>query len=185
MARPSKTRVAVLGMLTMEPMTGYRLREMIGASVGHFWQESFGQLYPTLHALERDGLIAADRITGKGRRKVEYTITDAGWDALRTWLASEAESLASNRSELLLQVFFGRHAAPGIVVSHLERHRATLLTAREQYRAFQRAVLDERSPDRPYWLATIRHGLAMAEAGLAWVDETVEELREDVKKPGA
>ncbi|WP_106848428.1 hypothetical protein [Blastococcus sp. Marseille-P5729] len=47
------------------------------------------------------------------------------------------------------------------------------LAAREQYRKFERAVLDERSPDRSYWLATIRHGLAMNEAGLVWVDETV------------
>ncbi|WP_153392748.1 PadR family transcriptional regulator [Ornithinicoccus halotolerans] len=182
MARPSKTRFAILGMLTMEPMTGYRLRETIAASAGHFWQESFGQLYPTLHALEREGLIAARRTTGRGGHKLEYSINDAGWDALRSWLASEAESLASNRSELLLQLFFGRHAPPGVVVGHLERHRATLLAAREQYREFERAVLAERSPDRPYWLATIRHGLAMTEAGLAWADETMADVREAGKE---
>lgn len=176
MARTSKTRYAVLGMLTLEPMTGYGLREAIDASVGHFWQESYGQLYPTLHALEEEGLVAAERTAGRGRRRRQYTITEAGREALRDWLGSAPESLAPNRSELLLKLFFGRHAATGVMQRHLERHRGALLASREEYRALENAVLDERSPDRPYWLATVRHGLVMVEAGLAWVDETMAEV---------
>ena len=40
-------------------MTGYGLRQAIAGSVGHFWQESFGQLYPTLRRLAQEGLVEA------------------------------------------------------------------------------------------------------------------------------
>ena len=176
MARTSKTRFAVLGMLTVEPMTGYRLREAIAQSIGHFWHESFGQLYPTLHALEAEGLIASERLDALGRRRLVYHITDAGLDALRAWLASEAESHASGRSELLLQLFFGRHTDPRVLAGHLERHRATLIEAQERYRAIEAALLDEQSADQPYWLVTVRHGSALVEAGLAWIAQTASDL---------
>jgi DNA-binding PadR family transcriptional regulator len=34
-------------------MTDYALREAIRDVLGHFWSESFGQIYPTLAELER------------------------------------------------------------------------------------------------------------------------------------
>lgn len=37
-------------------------------------------------------------------------------------------------------------------------------------------MLAEQSRARPYWLATVRHGLAMIEAGLTWIDQTAAEL---------
>lgn len=176
MARTSKTRLAILGMLMAEPMTGYRLREAIAESIGHFWQESFGQLYPTLRELEQQKLVVSDRKSATGGRRIQYAITDAGRQALRAWLESDPESFASNRSELLLQLFFGRHAGPGVIRGRLERHRTGLLAARDEYRAFERLVLDDGAIDQPYWLATVRHGLAMVDASLAWVDQTIADL---------
>lgn len=166
MSRTSKTRFAVLGMLTAGPMTGYRLREEILSSVGHFWHESFGQLYPTLTRLEDEGLVH------RAASSDPYALTDEGWAALRAWLAAEAESLSPARNELLLQLFFGRHAEPGILRGHLRRHRAQLEEARSRYRNLERSIDAEDSPDRPYWLITVRHGLSMVDAGLRWNTET-------------
>lgn len=165
MSRSAKTRYAVLGMLTHGPMTGYRLREEIRGSVGHFWQESYGQLYPTLTRLEEEGLIG--RGEGAGRSD-PFELTATGRAALRSWLASEAESLSPERNELLLQIFFGRHAAPGVLQAHLGRHRARLEEARGSYRDLERMITSQDSPDRPYWLITVRYGLALVHAGLSW-----------------
>ena len=57
MARTSQTRLAVLGALSVEPMTGYAVRAAIAETLGHFWHESFGQIYPTLAELEKDCLL--------------------------------------------------------------------------------------------------------------------------------
>jgi PadR family transcriptional regulator AphA len=164
-SRTPKTRFAVLGMLTLGPMTGYRLREEIRSTVGHFWQESFGQLYPALTRLEAEGLA---RRGGEGGRSDPWVITSAGRGALRDWLASEAESLSPERNELLLQLFFGRHAGPDVLQGHLARHRARLEEAQERYTELERLVSAQDSPDRTYWLITVRHGLALVAASLRW-----------------
>ena len=46
----------LLGLLTIEPMSGYDLGQTIRASVGHFWNESYGQIYPNLKKLAAAGL---------------------------------------------------------------------------------------------------------------------------------
>ena len=40
MAKTNKTELALLGMLNLEPMSGYDLRHEIEESIGYFWQES-------------------------------------------------------------------------------------------------------------------------------------------------
>lgn len=164
-------------MLTHGPMTGYRLREEILSSVGHFWAESFGQLYPTLAELEREGLVRRTRPAGGGRSQ-PFELTDRGREELRAWLATEATSLSPDRNELLLQLFFGRHADPGVLLEHLRRHRDQLTTARERYREIERILLAEDSPDQPYWLITVRHGQALVDAGLRWTADTTAYLQE-------
>lgn len=77
-------------------------------------------------------------------------------------------SLAPDRNELLLQIFFGRHAGPGALRGHLDRHRQRLEEALATYRTIEESLAAEDSPDRTYWLLTVRHGLALVEAGLAW-----------------
>lgn len=55
MGRAKQTELAVLGALSVRPMTGYAVRAVIRDVLGHFWSESFGQIYPTLADLHRDG----------------------------------------------------------------------------------------------------------------------------------
>ncbi|MDC5695996.1 PadR family transcriptional regulator [Intrasporangium calvum] len=179
MARSSKTRFAVLGMLTLRPMSGYELREEIAGSIGYFWSESFGQLYPTLRVLEADGLVIPERHAGEGRGRTTFAITRAGRDALVDWLGTEVESLTPDRNELLLKLFFARRLAPQTLGAHLSHHREALEAQHEQYLRVEAAVAADRSPDQPFWLATIRYGLAMTEAGLAWNRATTSTLLPD------
>lgn len=165
-------------MLTHGPMSGYRLREEILASVGHFWHESFGQLYPTLAELEGEGLVRRTDSGGTVRGR-PFQLTARGRAQLRSWLATEAESLSPDRNELLLQLFFGRHADPGVLLGHLRRHHERLSEARDRYQVLERMLLAEDSPDRPYWLITVRHGLALVEAGLRWNTETTAYLEKE------
>lgn len=175
MTRRRTTRHAVLGMLAERPMTGYELRQEIAGSIGHFWSESFGQLYPTLRELEAEGLVEA---LEPDERRIPYRITAGGMRALRTWLAEEPESLTSDRNALLLRVVFGRHAAPGVIRGHLERHRDALAEALRDYRATERALQAQHSADTPYWLASIRYGIAAVESALRWTERTLTDLEE-------
>ena len=64
MARRSQTELAVLGALSTGPMSGYELRAAISEVLGHFWHESYGQIYPCLAALEEAGF----HLTPRGLR---------------------------------------------------------------------------------------------------------------------
>lgn len=65
--RESKTRYAILGALTLEPMSGYQIMELIGRTIGHFWNEGCGHIYPTLKVLATAGLVSRRVEPGNGK----------------------------------------------------------------------------------------------------------------------
>jgi len=143
-------RYAILGALAIEPMPGYDIKEVLGRTVGHFWSESYGQIYPTLKKLAAGGLITSrvESGTGKPDRHV-YTLTEAGWEDLRTWLARPVDSHQPGRSELLLKLFFGRHAPADSLLDHLRQHRASLLQRLALYQVIEAELQAQADPDQP------------------------------------
>jgi DNA-binding PadR family transcriptional regulator len=175
--RESKSRYAILGALTIEPMSGYQIKELIGRTIGHFWSEGYGQIYPTLKRLSAAGLVRSRVEAGNGRPDSHiYTLTGAGWHELRGWLARPVDSHQPARSELLLKLFFGRHATAETNLDHVRRHRELLVALIAQYEAIEGELHAENDADQPYWLITLRHGLHVARASLAWCDETTQRL---------
>src|SRR3978361_2248012 len=112
MARAPQTQLAVLGALSVEPMTGYRLRTEIVETLGHFWHESFGQVYPALAALEAAGMV--EREHGSTTSGTPFRLTAAGEQRLRE-LLSEPFSQPSPRDPLLLRLFFGSYVDPALL----------------------------------------------------------------------
>jgi len=180
----SKSRYAVLGALSIEPMSGYDIKNLLGRTIGHFWNEGYGQIYPTLKQLSGAGLVISQVKTrgGKPYRHV-YTMTEAGWDELRNWLARPVDSEHPGRSELLLKLFFGQHAPAAANLEHVRQHRQMLATLIDRYQAIEAELDAETSRNQPYWLITLRHGLAVTRASLAWCDETIHDLLELAGQP--
>ncbi len=103
--REKATTFVLLGVLAAGgPMTGYDLRTWISGAIGHFWRESFGQIYPELKRMTGEGLVTAAPGT-EGRKP--YRITPAGRTALAAWLERHPQP-ETVRSELLLKLYFGR-----------------------------------------------------------------------------
>lgn len=166
-------------MLSIQPMSGYEMRGLIGETIGHFWGESYGQLYPTLRALVDEGLATVETEEGEGRPgKKVYFVTEAGLEELRGWVAEPSERRPV-RNELLLKTFFGRHVPATRLTKTVERVRREQAHALEALRAAEResSPEDRSHPDFPYWMITLRYGLAVGEAVLGWCDETLETLR--------
>jgi PadR family transcriptional regulator AphA len=186
-ARESRTRYVVLGMLREAPCTGYGLRKSIDGSVGHFWQESFGQLYPTLRALVAEGLVEA-RATrgGPGRRGATYHVTARGRDALARWLASPPV-LEPHRNEVLLKVYFAGAIPPETTVRNLEPVAAALRAQREELEAIKTEMDSvperRRHRDAPYWRLTLEFGLDFTGMALAWIARAQSVLRARRARP--
>ena len=66
--KSSQTAYVILGLLSIESrQSGYDMRRTIQGSVGYFWGESYGQIYPTLRRLTAEGLITPHGQAAKGR----------------------------------------------------------------------------------------------------------------------
>jgi DNA-binding PadR family transcriptional regulator len=159
----AQTELAVLGALSLAPMSGYRVRAEILSTVGHFWAESFGQIYPTLARLEAAGLVARD---GNSL----YVLTEPGRLRL-TALLEEAPESAPPRNGVLLRLFFGRELGLDGCLELLERTEREVV---EKLRTLAeiRAELDPRDPDERFALITVNAGEHNGRATLAWIAET-------------
>jgi PadR family transcriptional regulator, regulatory protein AphA len=185
--RENRTRYVILGMLTTGPMTGYALRQRIAGSVGHFWQESFGQLYPALRRLAAEGLVQGRATRGRpGRDGVEYHITAAGRAELAAWVARPPVR-EPERNELLLKVFFAGAVRPEVTGRNLEQV-ATRLRAEQAALQAIAAQLDAAAgchPDEPYWRLTLDFGLAFMGTALGWLDRARAVIRTQAARPAA
>lgn len=181
MARSSRTDLAVLGALSVQPMSGYAVRAAITETLGHFWSESFGQIYPALARLEAARLV---RAAGDGRTSGRvFEITDDGLARLRAMLA-EPDEPAPPRNGLLLRLFFGRLLGPDVCRDLVRDVRARAEASLATYAALRREV--EAEPDagnRAYFLVTVAAGEHGARAQVAWADEALA-LLEAVDDPG-
>jgi DNA-binding PadR family transcriptional regulator len=156
-------------------MSGYALRNAIRDVLGHFWSESFGQIYPTLTHLAEEGLVRREGAARTGAST--FVLTDSGRARLRE-LLSESPQTTPPRNGLLLRLFFGRQLG-------VEACRDLLLGAKAEaearlgmFGALREEVNtdEEAAQDRPYWLLTISAGEHTARAALAWAEESLVAL---------
>ena len=191
MSRDNKTRYALLGMLTYKPMSGYDMKKMSDHSIGHFWNENYGNIYPVLKKIEAESLVTMTREEQDGTptRKV-YTITEEGRSAFSRWLTRPPEP-AILREELLLQVFFGQWTNPELItakiraedercrtiIGELEGIRDRLDSCEEinEVPEEARPVLEEGTP---YWRHTVDFGLHHYSGIRDWCAETIKALEE-------
>jgi DNA-binding PadR family transcriptional regulator len=173
--KTSQTRLAVLGALSVEPMTGYRLRTEIVQTLGHFWHESFGQVYPTLNALEAEGLI--EREAGDGGSGTPFRLTTAGRRHLRELLA-EPFRAQPPRDALLLRVFFGDQVDPELVRTWLTDALTGAEEACARYERLRAEVgaAPGATGGGRYRLLTVLAGLHAARARAEWAREALELL---------
>ena len=105
------TGKVILGMLSIEPQSGYEIKSFVDHSTRFFWAASYGQIYPELRKLEQAGLVeGTDAPTGDRKRTV-YHLTARGREALRAWLQVPPQVLEM-RHEGMLKVFFADALPP-------------------------------------------------------------------------
>lgn len=81
--RKSSSRVLILSLLAEKPMYGYQIaKELKWRSNGYFAFKE-GTLYPTLHRMEKDGLLRSEwQVVEKGPSRKYYHLTEEGKKAL-------------------------------------------------------------------------------------------------------
>lgn len=159
-------------------MAGYEIKREIQQSLGNFWSESFGQIYPQLRLLSEAGLIEVvpdNQLTGKAKNI--FAITEPGREALRNWI-SETPSNRPPRNELLLKVFFASEGDWQAICDHCRHAREEAVARLRKYQSIQRRIDTAKAHQGKarYWRMTLRMGIAEAQTFIAWCDETLREF---------
>jgi len=173
------TEETLLGLLSLGPMSGYQMRNLMQDSTANFWRESYGRIYPALKRMKKAGLVELDKQASAGpRAKKVYKLTATGQKRLRVWLGVPAQPLP-NRNELLLKLFFGDRAAPGTMAAQVVAWQQSYAADLKRYE-LQLAELEAthaKHPGLPFWRMTLRYGISEAITVINWCADTMEELK--------
>jgi PadR family transcriptional regulator, regulatory protein AphA len=178
--RVNPTEFAILGLLAESPRSGYDIKLEVEGRLKHFWHESFGHIYPMLQRLQRRRLISVRAVAGtRGRpeRKV-YSITAAGRRALTAWF-SEPPAASRPRNELLLRLFLGKYAPPGMLIRDVRAYGAMMHGALERLREVEARLAADPNPPRDavFWRLTVSFGTQLYETLAEWSEMADRELR--------
>lgn len=123
-------RHALLALLSEGPKYGLRLRQEFEAQTGELWPLNVGQVYTTLHRLEREGNVASEGADGTQKR---FRITEAGEVELDRWLRTPPDVDSPPRDELVIKVQVALRM-PGVDVRELlQVHRRHMVEAMQKY----------------------------------------------------
>ncbi len=175
-------------------MSGYDVKKLVDAGLSHFWNENYGQIYPTLDQLVRDGLATKQSAAGSGQRKRNvYTITARGKKEFRQWIEQPTDP-PTVKNESQLKFFLSSGCGTRATLQLIEAQRAQQQSLLDEYRASEKVLkaamdgahdseelsdllkLAGTSPSKQarqlglfYW--TLRHGIHVTEARLVWCRE--------------
>jgi PadR family transcriptional regulator AphA len=175
---------ALLGILTVHPMTGYELKQFFDSSVQHFWNAELSQIYPTLKSLEEQGYVEKHVEIQETRpnRKI-YEITDPGRDEFARWVRAP-QPPADLRDPFMIKLFFGTEVPLEDILVMLRRQ----MEEQQKVLVFSETVLRERirvsvehhkSPRQGlFWTLTLEMAIAYRRAYIEWCEKSMQLLEE-------
>jgi DNA-binding PadR family transcriptional regulator len=181
---------ALLGILTVKPMTGYELKQFFDSSVQHFWNAELSQIYPTLKGLEEQGWVDKQVEVQESRpNKKIYAVTDRGRDEFARWVRQPMPA-SDVRDPFMIKVFFGAELPVEDMLVILRRQ----MEEEQKVLAFSETVLRERIREGVQHLHSPRHGLfwtltlemanAYRRAYIDWCERSMRLLEESMIEGG-
>jgi len=180
MSKINRTKFVILGLLSHEPMSGYDIKKQLESGLSHFWNESFGQIYPSLkHLLDNESIIIFKEDKNNRNQKI-YSITEKGKEELKEWLLLPVEE-EKLRYEILLKLYFGNHVPIEANLNHISEFKKRNIVKLKEVTFFEenlRSIL-KNSLDHKFYLSTVLCGKKVYKAYIEWCDEVIELLRSD------
>lgn len=169
---------AILVLLTERPMSGYDLAKLFDASIGFFWTADHQQIYRELSRLRERGHVDVNEVVQSGRpNKLNYTITQSGLAALKTW-SQRPSAPPPIKDDLLVRLYALDHvdiaALRTQLVQRLDLHTDRLHRFQTILkRHFSSEALNLSQTGR---LLGLRMGLRYEQACIEWCEEALQSL---------
>ena len=165
-------REAMLGLLDDGPMTGYEIKQSFRNVIQHFWSVSYGQLYPTLKKMHKDGLISLEVVEQKGTaNKHVYSITDKGRERFAHWIREPVIKFEELKEPFVLKVFFFSKLSREEILEHLHAQRELHARILEEIRGVRDTYEEDVSP---YQRMIGYAGILYVEVRLLWLARMID-----------
>jgi DNA-binding PadR family transcriptional regulator len=162
----------VLGLLNQQPMSGYDIKRLLKGLGWLVDGPSFGNIYPTLHALLKDGLVTVEVVPHQNKppRKI-YSVTETGRQILQEWANRPVTPSPSLRAFVMRLILAGSFSQARLV-AHLQQRRNQVTAHQATLEQTAEALDEEADLQR----LALDYGLALAITELAWLDSTLNRL---------
>ena len=179
MTHLTKSCYVVLGLISKDPSSGYRLKTIL-AKIGRFyWSESNAQIYPILKKLESAELLTSvlDESSGARKKRI-YTITEKGQKILEEWLHRSTE-VTPYREEILLKLAFSQYVQDSNVLEMLAQYKLDIEVQIKDNNIVTDHLEDDHAgkPDEPYLYMIHDHVKLLLQAKLDWVNMMIERVK--------
>lgn len=169
----------ILGLLDVEPLSGYDLKKIIADSDLFYWSGNNNQIYNSLVSLHQAGLVQSETFQQENLppRKV-YTITPAGRSELRRLLNAEPE-LPEIRDPFLIQLAWADQLHGDeldVLLARYAREVDVQVRMRKERMARPHASPSRTPRERLLWKRIEEHQLSRYEQELEWITRLRQEL---------
>ena len=162
----------ITGMVLHRPLTGYDIKKEIAIGIGHFYQSSNGNLYPSLKKLTDSGHLVLTEQTQVARLKKYYMATEAGKAAFFAWLTAPFE-IGWKAPTILSKVYFFGELPPDVRRQKLQEYEMYMQKMIDGYREMERTNLAEFIDNGNivdyYGVSTLYYGLQNVSGMLRWL----------------
>jgi DNA-binding PadR family transcriptional regulator len=173
-AQADITTLVVLGLVALEPGSGYDLARLAERSVGYLWAPSRSQIYQVLPRLLAHRLATAKRISQRDRPdKAVYSITPTGRRMLRRWLSEVDDEPSGGVNVFALKLFFCDLVPTQTAQMQLDGYRRFLESRLSRFRAMSRTPSQG---ENVFPQLVLRRAIVRIEATLGWSAEASNAL---------
>ncbi len=174
--------IGILGVLKERPMHGYELKKKLSFLLGHFWQVSYGSLYPALKRLEKRGAIERFYSSKeKSKRRNVYRITPAGEEVFKDLLsATGTVSEVEDSEKFSVRMAFFQYMEPETRLWLLERRKHFLQERLAEMKGYGKTGRDKDETDT-YRIGMFRHRIELTEYDIAWLDGLIDQERTSIE----
>lgn len=174
---PTLLDFAILGLVRLEAMTGYRIRKAFEETEMGNYSSSPGTIYPALHRMLRMGLL--EKVPDEETGKAVYRITHEGFSTLKKWLIKPIgfHEVEREREELFLRfAFMDVVDDNNVIIGFLESFRNLL----SRHIADLNRFYKEEGQYLPlFGRLAFEQGISSAKATLHWCKKAIKEVQKN------
>src|SRR5215217_5634108 len=189
MAERKSVEYVILAGLVRRPRSGYDLTRWMQRETSHYFTVGHNRIYPALSALERDGLVVHEVVpSDRGPERKVYSITEAGREALLSWVDSPPVE-RQVRDEQLVKVLCYGFLPTERALARLEEVKALHEEKLAHYEGYRRGLEAElregRISEEAYLgtLLTLVRGIGVERSYVEWSEEAAKVLSSSRKAP--